>query len=528
MTSKIPLGALDAAFLFGETRNTPMHVASLQTFRIPSGAPPHFVSELYAYMRGFPVSAEPFNYQVAGGLRGKLRPSWEIRDDIDLDYHLRFSALPYPGGERELGILVSRLHSIPMDLSRPLWEVHLIEGLEDNRFAFYYKMHHALVDGMTAMRLVTLSNDRADGFAPPIWAARLGEKFAHRPSQTGLLEKLPELARKELEALPDLYRGLSAVAKAAVGMGGDANLTSTTESPRTLFNVKIDGQRRVATYRTSLTRLKTIGRAAGGTVNDVVLAACSGALRRYLAELGELPGKSLIGAVPVALFRDKREGSGNAVTTLLARLGTDVADVRERFGVILRSVEAGKEHLQDMSEAAAMNYTMMMATPAMLTMWLPDVATQMPPMYNLIISNVPGPRDTIRFHGAEMEAIYPVSQVGHGMALNITVVSYTDQFAFGFVACRDTVPSMQRLAVYMAEALDELEKTFLPKGKVTPAKSAGSTRRQAKPAGKPKKKSSKKKAAGKAEVTTPKRGRKRPTVKAAKKKAARRGKKPAA
>jgi len=174
MTSKIPLGALDAAFLFGETRNTPMHVASLQTFRIPSGAPPHFVSELYAYMRGFPVSAEPFNYQVASGLRGKLRPSWEIRDDIDLDYHLRFSALPYPGGERELGILVSRLHSIPMDLSRPLWEVHLIEGLEDNRFAFYYKMHHALVDGMTAMRLVTLSNDRADGFAPPIWAARLG------------------------------------------------------------------------------------------------------------------------------------------------------------------------------------------------------------------------------------------------------------------------------------------------------------------------------------------------------------------
>ena len=472
MTATIRLSTMDAAFLLAETRETPMHVAGLQVFKVPRGAPNHFVSQLYAYLRRFPVTAEPFNYRLTGGVLGKLLPSWEIRNDVDLDYHLRFSALPSPGGERELGVLVSRLHSIPMDLARPLWEFHLIERLAGNRFAIYVKLHHALVDGVSAMRLMTLLNDRPDGFAPPVWAADLGQEFAHRPPRTHLLERASTMLREELKALPSLYRGMATVVKAAAHLPGDPDFTSMSEAPRTMFNVRVGAQRRVATHRASLARVKAIGRAAGGTVNDVVLAACAGALRRYLQSLGELPEQPLIAVVPVALPRGEGDSAGNAVSSVIVRLGTNLADVRERFEMIRRTSVAGKAHLRRMTKTAILNYTMITATPVLLETWLPDLAALAPPLYNVLVSNVPGPQKKLYFHGAEMEAWFPVSQVGQGQALNITVISYAGELAFGFVACPDCVPRVQRLAVHMGEALDELEETFLRDAGAGPAKSA--------------------------------------------------------
>jgi WS/DGAT/MGAT family acyltransferase len=460
MAYKVRLSTIDAAFLLAETRQTPMHVAGLQVFELPAGAPPHFVSGLFGELRRYPVTAIPFTYRLSGGLSGKLLPSWEVSEDVDIDYHVRHSALPYPGGERELGVLVSRLHSNPMDLSRPLWEFHLIEGLADNRFAIYCKLHHALVDGVNSIRLINLSSDPESSDTVPIWADKSRPAFERRSGTGSLLASLPNMVQKELEALPSLARALTSTARAAAGMHDDPDFASLTEAPRTLFNVRIGGQRRVATQTTSLDRVRTIARAAGGTINDVVLAACGGALRHYLAELGNLPAESLVGSVPVALHRDAGDASGNAVTALATRLGTNVADVRERFEIIRRSSAAGKTHLAQMTPVAAMNYTMVIAAPTMLS-WLPGVGGLVSPPYNLIISNVPGPRDTLYFHGAEMVAYYPVSQVGHGQALNITVLSYAGQLAFGFVACRDSVPSMQRLAVYTGEALDELERTFV-------------------------------------------------------------------
>jgi diacylglycerol O-acyltransferase len=239
------------------------------------------------------------------------------------------------------------------------------------------------------------------------------------------------------------------------------------------LNVKIGGQRRVATHREDLARTRSIARAAGGTVNDVVLAACGGALRRYLFAIGKLPDMSLVASVPVALMREERAASGNAVTSLLARLGTDIEDPRRRFEEVKRASEAGKAHLKEMTETAVANYTMVLAVPVLITGRFPDLATLVPPLFNLIISNVPGPRARLRFHGAEMEAFYPVSQIGQGMALNITVIGYADQLAFGLVACRDSVPSMQRLAVAIGEAFDELDAAFLsptPEADTAPAR----------------------------------------------------------
>jgi WS/DGAT/MGAT family acyltransferase len=477
MTARIPLSALDASFLLAETRNTPLHVAGLQIFQIPADAPAHFVSKLFAEMRSHPVSAHPMNYRLRGGLAGKVMPSWEVIDDADLEYHVRRSALPYPGGERELGELVSRLHSNPMDLTKPLWEFHVIEGLAGHRFAIYCKVHHALVDGANSVKLLNLTTDPRTSFVRPFWADESRQLSERRSGAGGLRDRLPGMIDKEIKALPTLYRGLASTARAALGFSEDPDLASISEAPRTIFNVRIGGQRRVATQSVSLERLKAIGRAAGGTVNDVVLAACSGALRRYLGELGELPAESLIASVPMALHHEEGTTSGNAVTSLNTRLGSQIDDVKERFEVIKRSTEAGKALLKQMTQTAALNYTMIVSLPVLLA-WLPVAGAMVRPVTNLIISNVPGPRETLYFHGAEMVGYHPVSQVGHGMALNITVLSYAGQLSFGFVACRDSVPSVQRLAVYVGEALDELEATYMPKArKRAPAKASARKKR---------------------------------------------------
>ncbi len=340
MTARIRLSVIDRAFLLAETRETPMHVGGLQIFKVPPGASPRFVSTLAAKLRTYPVSVSPLNYRLTGGFAGTVMPSWEVVDDVDLDYHFRHSALPHPGGERELGMLVSRLHSNPMDLSRPLWEYHLIEGLADHRFAVYTKLHHAMVDGAGAMRLVNLATDPIASFAPPFWADVSKQPQESSSRSNGLLGWLPATIQDEVMSLPSLVRGLATTAQTALGVAAEADLTSIIEAPRTMLNVRIDGQRRVATYSASLQRVKAIGEAAGGTINDVVLAACSGALRRYLAERDALPQQSLVAAVPVALHHDAGAAAGNAVTCLNARLGTDVDDVRQRFGVIM-SLDCG-------------------------------------------------------------------------------------------------------------------------------------------------------------------------------------------
>jgi WS/DGAT/MGAT family acyltransferase len=218
--------------------------------------------------------------------------------------------------------------------------------------------------------------------------------------------------------------------------------------------------------------MKSIGEAAGGSVNDVLLAACSGGLRHYLLELNELPHKSLVASIPVALPRDAEQAGGNAISFANVRLGTDVEDVRERFDVIRRSSVAGREYLKQMSGTALMDYTVLISSPQMLTR-LPGIGSRVPPSYNVIISNVPGPRGKLYFLGAEMEVYYPISALAHGQALNITVMSYAGGLFFGFTACHERVPSVQRLAVHVGEALDELEAVFVkgePQGTKAPTR----------------------------------------------------------
>jgi WS/DGAT/MGAT family acyltransferase len=459
------LNLLDLSFVLMETRQTPMHVAGLQTFLPPPDAPRDYPRRVYEHLRSFPVTAAPFNYVLRGLGSGRLLPTFEVAPRVDLDYHLRHSALPYPGGERELGVLVSRLHSNPMDLDRPLWEIHLIEGLHGGRFALYAKLHHSLADGISGVGLLNFSDERERSDTPPVWAQDRPKKarpYATAPGTMGAMSQVSAALTNQARALPDLFRGLVGSAQAALGVKPNPEFASLAEAPRTIFNVDVTPQRRVATQSTSLARMKAIGEAAGGSVNDVLLAACSAALRRFLDELGSLPSKSLIASIPVALPRDTSQpgGGGNAISFANVKLGTDVDDVRERFDLIRRSSVAGRDHLKQMSPTALMAYTVLISSPQMLTR-VPAIGARVPPIYNVIISNVPGPRSRLYFCGAEMEAYYPISALAHGQALNITVLSYAGGLYFGFTGCADKVPHLQRLAVYTGEALDELERVFM-------------------------------------------------------------------
>ena len=466
-----PLNLLDLSFVLMETRQTPMHVAGLQTFLPPPGAPRDFPRQVYEYLRGFPVTAPPFNYRLRSPLNGALLPHFEEVEKVDLDYHLRHSALPYPGGERELGVLISRLHSNPMDMDRPLWEVHLIEGLHGGRFAMYGKMHHSLADGVSGVGLVNFPEDPEQTRTPPIWAQERKQKPRSAVPRPGAMGMLPSAVLSQAQALPSLLRGLAGSAKAAIGLKEDPDFASLAEAPRTIFNANVTPQRRVATQATSLARMKAIGEAAGGSINDVLLAACSSALRRYLGEIDKLPRKSLICSIPVALPREADGRGGNAISFANVKIGTDVADVRERFELIRRSSAAGREYLKQMSGTALIDYTVLISSPQILTR-IPGVGARVPPIYNVIISNVPGPRQKLYFMGAEMEAYYPISALAHGQALNITVLSYAGGLYFGFTACHERVPSVQRLAVYTGEALDELERVFVKGGRRSKPKGA--------------------------------------------------------
>ena len=459
MAKTYKLNPLDAAWLMVESTETPMHVGSLTIFSLPKGASPDFLRDTVASLKQHRNFAPPFNLKLASPRLKGVLPAWIEDHKIDLDYHFRHSALPAPGGERELGVLISRLHSHPLDFNRPLWECHLIEGLENNRFALYVKMHHSQVDGVGGMKMLErmLSPDpEATDRAPP-WAVGRGGGGASRPRavRAPLAERLKQLAKAQAETLPGVIKALGEVVGESFRNSDPANAAPFV-APRSILNRKISGGRRFATQYYELERIKKIAKLAEVTVNDVFLELCAGALRRYLDEIQALPNQPLTAGVPVSVRPADDADSGNAISFIIANLNTHLNDPLKRLKAIQDSTNIAKDKLQALPKAGINNYTMVFMAPYILSL-LTGLGGRTRPMFNITISNVPGPREHLYFNGARLEQMYPISLLSHGQALNITVVSYAGQFNVGFTGCRDTLPHMQRLATYMAEALEELE-----------------------------------------------------------------------
>ncbi|ASL07110.1 wax ester synthase/acyl-coadiacylglycerol acyltransferase [Mycobacterium intracellulare subsp. chimaera] len=440
----------DAIFLLGESREHPMHVGGLQLFEPPPGAGRGFARELHKQLTAQREFQPTFRKHPAKFVGGIANLGWSYDDDIDVDYHIRRSALPSPKRVRELLELTSRWHSTLLDRHRPLWETHIVEGLKDGRFAIYTKVHHALIDGVSAQKLMqrALSTDPDD---PEIRAPWSLSKPKRRSSPSSRLGSLARAAGS-----------VAALAPSTVGLARAAlleqQLTLPFGAPKTMLNVKIGGARRCAAQSWSLDRIKSVKRAAGVTVNDVVLAMCSGALRYYLLEQNALPDTPLIAMVPVSLrTEEEADAGGNLVGAILCNLATDTDDPAQRLLTISDSMCSNKKVFSQLPRLQALALSAV-NTSALALAAVPGWVASTSPPFNIIISNVPGPTQPIYYGGARLDGNYPLSIALDGQALNITLASNAGNLDFGLVGCRRSVPHLQRLLAHLESSLKDLER----------------------------------------------------------------------
>ena len=440
----------DAIFLLGESREHPMHVGGLQLFEPPPGAGRGFVRELYKSLAAQRDFQPTFRKHPASFVGGIANLGWSYDDDVDIDYHVRRSALPSPKRVRELLELTSRWHSSLLDRHRPLWETHVVEGLKDGRFAIYTKVHHALIDGVSAQKLMqrALSTDPDDAEIRAPWSLR---KPQRKPSASSPLSSLARTAGS-LAALAPSTAGLVRAALL------EQQLTLPFGAPKTMLNVKIGGARRCAAQSWSLDRIKSVKNAAGVTVNDVVLAMCSGALRYYLLEQNALPDTPLIAMVPVSLrTEDEADAGGNLVGAILCNLATDADDPMQRLLTISESMRSNKTVFSQLPRFQALALSAV-NTSALALAAVPGWVRSTSPPFNIIISNVPGPTQPIYYGGARLDGNYPLSIALDGQALNITLASNAGNLDFGLVGCRRSVPHLQRLLTHLESSLKDLER----------------------------------------------------------------------
>jgi WS/DGAT/MGAT family acyltransferase len=446
------VAAPDLPFLLTESRATPMHVGGLQVFELPPGVGPDWLREQFESMLAHADIAPLFRQRPYRSVRTGFGWAWRDDDELDIEYHVRHSALPEPGRVRELLALSSRLHGTLLDRQRPLWEFHLIEGLQGNRFAAYTKVHHAMVDGVSALRLLErwLSPDPTAEVPPP-WAARPQRARGAGTAGAAPMDLLVDTAKGALE--------LVGVAPALVRQAQRALQEDLAafpfKAPSTMLNVHITGARRVAAQDWSLSRIKAVAKASDATLNDIVLAMCAGALRTYLLEMDALPDESLTTMVPVSLRTDDSAG-GNAVGAVITSLATDIAEPSWRLDRIKQSMQIAKDALSALTPLQRLALSAANMAPLPVVSALGGGEGWRPP-FNLTISNVPGPRDHLYLNGARLQGLYPLSIPYHGQALNITLTSYGDNLGFGLTGCRRRVPHLQRLLAHLETSLVELE-----------------------------------------------------------------------
>ncbi|MCX2932033.1 wax ester/triacylglycerol synthase family O-acyltransferase [Mycobacterium sp. CVI_P3] len=441
----------DSLFLLGESREHPMHVGGLQLFELPEDAGPEFLADIYAEMLAQEDLQPTFRKHPGELFGGIANLAWSFDGDVDLEYHLRRSALPSPGRIRELLELTSRLHGSLLDRHRPLWETHLVEGLSDGRVAVYTKVHHALLDGVSAMKLMrrSLSLDPRDIEVRAPWSLgpRKRAKESRAVSAVGQLQRVAG-------SIAGIAPSTLMVARAALL---EQQLTLPFGAPKTMFNVPIGGARRCAAQSWPIKRFVAIKDATGVTLNDVVLAMCAGALRAYLIEQHALPDRPLIAMVPVNLrSEDDNSGGGNMVGSILCCLATDVDDPAQRLEIIHDSMAGNKEVFGQLPRLQRLALSAFNVAPMALTL-VPVLAAAAAPPFNIVISNVPGAREPLYWRGARLDGNYPLSIALDGQALNITLSNNADNLDFGLVGCRRSIPHLQRLLGQLEDSLTGLE-----------------------------------------------------------------------
>ncbi|MFC6051607.1 acetyltransferase [Acinetobacter sp. Ac_877] len=443
-----PLHPIDFIFLSLEKRQQPMHVGGLFLFQIPENAPASFIQDLVADIRtSKSIPIPPFNNKLNGLF-------WDEDQEFDLDHHFRHIALPKPGRIRELLTYISQEHSALIDRAKPLWTCHIIEGIEGNRFAMYFKIHHAMVDGIAGMRLVekSLSHDPdAKSIVPP-WCVEGPRAKRLKQPKASKIKGFISTVKNQLESTPGVLYELSQTITKDIGRNPD--YVSSFQAPSSILNQRVSSSRRFAAQSYEFSRLTAIAKALNVTINDIVLAVCSGALREYLITQNALPKKPLIAMVPASVRDDNSELS-NRITMILANLGTHKEEPLERLKIIRRSMLNAKKKFKRMNSSQILNYSAFVYGAAGL-----NIASGLMPKrqaFNLVISNVPGPSEPLYWNGAKLDALYPASIVLDGQALNITMTSYLDKLEVGLTACRNALPKMQNLLTHLEDEIQRFE-----------------------------------------------------------------------
>jgi diacylglycerol O-acyltransferase len=480
------LSGLDASFLYLETPAQLMHVCGLIVLDPTTMPEPYsftaFRDGIEARVRDVP----DFTRKVRRVPLGLDHPIWVRDPQFDIERHVHRLALPAPGGYAELTDLAGHLAGLPLDRSRPLWEMWVIEGYQDREgrdlVVVFSKMHHATVDGVSGANLIShLCSLEAD--AEPL-AQSEPQSWGRAPRRPELLGRaVVSLGTRPFHAVrllePTLRGVMSTIGRARAGTAMAAPLTA----PRTSFNGTITGHRAIAFAEMDLDVVKEVKTATDSTVNDVVLTVAGGALRSYLADRDELPDSSLLATVPVSVRSEsRRSGGANKVSALFTRLGTDVEEPLERLAQMATANRNAKAHhkaisadsLQDWAEFAAPR-TFGLAVRAYASLRL---AERHPVVHNLVISNVPGPPVPLYFMGARIEALHPLGPVFHGAGLNITVMSHDGRVGVGVIACRESMRDVDELAKRFPAELERLREAVqgLPDRVAAAGEAKGSAR----------------------------------------------------
>lgn len=476
------MGLLDAGLLAMESRTTPMHIGGIQIFRPPRGAGAHYVTRLHRRLLQVPVASAPFNYRYAPS-RGALGlPAWE-EVEVDTEEHVFRHALSPPGTRAQLMELVSELDHGLLDRSRPLWQHHLIEGLEDGCFAAFTRVHHAIVDGQWGIRLMraTVSPDPRERGLPPFWAVSFD---GGRPPGEAAASAHGQRARAG-HPLADLLAGLAGSGAALRSAFErtleswrhpvDGGLAPIYSAPPCMLNGPLTDRRALAVVALDLGRIQALAKAHDATLNEIVLTLCGGALREYLRSHDDLPGRPLIANVPVAVARRTGQVGGNALASAFVALATQLADPVERFAAIRSGSREAKRLVRELPPAALAIYAATTVLPFIVAQALGRAEAVR--AQTLVVSNIAGAREQHYMNGAAVVADYPLSLLVPGQAMNITVVSRVDRLDVAVLVCPDLAPGPDTVARGMERALDELERALAR----PPARASRARRQSARP-----------------------------------------------
>jgi diacylglycerol O-acyltransferase / wax synthase len=455
------LSGLDGSFLHLETPDTPMHVASLHLFDLPKGYQGDFHAAIKRLMRGRLKLAPVFTRKLAPMPLQFANPVWVKDDAVDLDYHVRRVTLPKPGTRAQFEDCAGRLHAELLDRSRPLWQLVIIDGLQSGQAAYYFKVHHAVVDGQSGVMLAQVLFD----LTPK--PRRIAAGALTQAEHPGRAELAAAALRHDIGQYVKLVRHLPEVAKTLAGMfgqlpegvGGSLGQNAAF-GPKTPLNLPITRGRGFAGASIPLQTLKALASAHDAKLNDVVMALCSGMLRRYLAGHGGIPKKPLIAAMPISVREAGNTEYTTQATMAVVNLNTHIADpvkrllaIRDAAGAVKAVAKRAKGLMPTDFPTIGMPWVMH----GLATLYgRSGMAKAMPPLANVVISNVPGPQVPLYAAGARMVNYWPMSIVEHGLGLNITVLSYAGAMDFGFTTALNLVPDAREFAAALAQSLDEL------------------------------------------------------------------------